>query len=190
MMAYRFFLVFAIGIFFNNAICAQTEAQIKSRKIRAVVSQSTELKDGVLSTRTECEWYDRKGNILERKIFNNDSICSSWKKFSYNRKGLIVADLTLNPTSGDVKSTREFFYNRFDDEILSTLKNSTGVEEERIVTSYDADGKKTLITKYETGEKLVSRTSFIYDNKGMMISRITRNSKDEVISEKSIKYTY
>ncbi len=184
-------LFFTILISFASLFgISQTEAQIKSRKIKVVVSSTTELKDGVAVSRLERETFDKKGNVLERKSFSNDSVCVSWKQFEYDRKGNLIKESTLNPTTGVAKSIKQIEYNKFNDEVLVVLKNEKGAIEEETETQYDSDRRRILVVKRDGEKKTMTSTSFKYDNMGMLVSRITVNAKGDVIVEKAISYTY
>jgi hypothetical protein len=169
---------------------AQTETQIKSRKIKVVVSHTTELKDGITVRKFERESFDKKGNLIERESFSTDSLRVLWKKFEYDRKGNVLKEYTLQPSNGAVKSKKEFSYNKFNDEVLVITRNSSEAIEEEIETQYDKDRRKSVVIKRDGQKKTIATTTFEYDNRGMLISRKTVNSNGEVIVEKTISYTY
>jgi len=70
------------------------------------------------------------------------------------------------------------------------LKNEKGMIEEETETQYDSDRRKILLVKRDGDKKVLSSTTFKYDNKGMLVSRITVNGKGDIIVEKTISYTY
>lgn len=190
-MKLRAHLFFTILISFASLFgAAQTEAQIKSRKIKVVVSYTTELKDGSAVRKIERESFDKKGNLVERKTFSADSVCIGWKQFEYDRRGNLIAETTLSPTSGIAKSIKQLQYNKFNDEVLVILKNERGIIEEETETQYDSDRRRILIVKRDGEKKIMTSTSFKYDSKGMLVSRITVNGKGDIITEKTISYTY
>lgn len=168
----------------------QTETQIKSRKIKVVQTSTSELKDGVAVRRIERETFDKKGNLIERKTFSADSVCIGWKQFQYDRRGNLLLEATLHPTSGATKSSKQIQYNKFDDEVLMVLKNENGSVEEETETQYDKDRRRVSVIKRDGQKNMISTTTFKYDQKGMLISRITVNAKAEVIVERTISYTY
>lgn len=185
----RMFLAFIVSC--ASLLCAaQTDTQIKSRKIKVVVSKTTELKDGVAVIRIEREAFDKKGNVLERKSFSNDSVCVSWRQFEYDRRGNVLKESTLQPSNGSVKSKKEFTYNKFNDEVLVITKNSAEVIEEEIETQYNKDRRKSVVIKRDGQKKIMTTTTFEYDNKGMLVSRKTVNASGEVVVEKTISYVY
>ena len=162
-------LFFTILISFASLFgMAQTEAQIKSRKIKVVVSSSTELKDGIAVRKIERESFDKKGNIIERKSFSADSICNGWKQFEYDRKGNLIKETTLNPTSGIAKTIKQIQYNKFNDEVLVVLKNEKDAVEEETETQYDSDRRRILIVKRDGEKKILTSTTFKYDNYGIL----------------------
>ncbi|MFM1998589.1 MAG: hypothetical protein RL204_536 [Bacteroidota bacterium] len=184
-------LFFTILISFASLFgISQTDAQIKSRKIKVVVSYTTDLKDGIAVRKFERESFDKKGNLIERESFSSDSIRVSWKKFEYDKRGNLIKESTLNPTTGIEKSIKQIEYNKFNDEVLVVVKSEKGVIEEETETQYDSDRRRTLIVKRDGENRTLTSTAFKYDNKGMLVSRITVNGKGDVIVEKTISYTY
>jgi hypothetical protein len=73
---------------------------------------------------------------------------------------------------------------------MVVLKNEMGLIDEETETQYDSDRRRILVVRRDSEKKILTSTTFKYDNKGMLVSRITVNAKGEVIVEKTISYTY
>ena len=182
-----FFVLFICTVSFAQA---QSNAQIKSRHVRTLVTLSTEEKNGVQVKRTEVNSYDRKGNLIVEKRFDQDSVCVYWKEFAYGKKGVLKEERVLNTTGTTVVSRRTFEHNRFGDEVKMISYNERNQKDEVVETIYDADRRKIQVIKRNGQNELISTTNYSYDSKGMLILRVTLNSKGEVISSRSNQYTY
>jgi hypothetical protein len=187
----RFILfIFALSLFTALNTKAQSNAQLKNRHVTQLVTQSVELKNGKLITSAELSIYDRKGNLIVEKRFDQDSICIFWKEYTYGKKGVLLEERQLNSTGTVVISRKTHEYNKFYDEVRLTTFNDKNQVEEISETQYDADRRKKQVVKLNSNKELISTTSYTYDSRGMLVLRVTLDSKGEIISSKSNQYLY
>jgi hypothetical protein len=168
---------------------AQTRSEIADRKIKQLITISTDSRKEPVQVKKTLTIYDRKGRPLEIKEWEKDSSLTAWEKFQYDSKGKVLFQQTFS-ADGSIQEETAYEYDRLGALVRKTLNDAKRERKEITEYQYNPQGDKTAETvKDEKG--IVSRkTVFEYDNKGMLISRRTFNSEGKLIQDRTISITY
>jgi hypothetical protein len=183
--------VFILALFLglsHQCLC-QGQRQIQSRNIKEVVSTTTENKKGTLTKKTIATQYDRKGRPSSIHILDSDSLCVTRELFMYTKNGDLTSRTLLRGNSDFILEKEEIFYDRWKrDTLIVEWKDN----EVKMKTSihYDNMDNKTAEITYDNGGKLIKKSLFTYDKKGMLLEKITTDDKDQILYRKQNRYSY
>ena len=128
--------------------------------------------------------YDGDGNLIERRLIDEDGDLETKELFEYEN-GLLIRQAVMD---GDDDLISEDLY-EFNEkgQLLSLLrKNTLDEEEHHEVTSYDDQGLRAEVRQYNSMGKLVERVRYTYDDKG----RVSLQENEDVQHQSFITYTY
>lgn len=146
---------------FNQAF-AQKKKEIRKHKIKTSEETVTENINGKSVTYKSLKLsYDGNGNVTEESRFNPDGKLKKRTVFKYN-------------PSNNVVEEREF----------DGIGNLLGWKE----TVYNLNEERATESDYDSKKKLVKKTTYKYDGKGLKISRTVANGDGKVTETKT--YTY
>lgn len=167
---------------------SQDAKQIQSRGIRVVSTKTEQLQKGQKELSIEVTRYDKKGRETSIEYFNADSICVRTEQFTYNRKGKTIRHSTADSIEKKTTLVEQQYdrWNRLTQK--TTLENSVPVE--RIEYAYNNFDDRISEVVYDKDGKLKKKSSFTYDNRGMLIGKTTTNAEGVIIYKKSVEYTY
>lgn len=170
-------------------LSAQGGEQIKNRRIKEVVT--VEFND---QKTDECrkihEWFDKKGRLIERKVFKQTGELRFHKRIKYvDRWGSNVEEV-IDPNNGSIISAVISSYDRWRNLIRQEKKNDKGLVEQVKVWEYTKKGKLSKSTVLDSKGEIVMVKTFTYDFKGMIISEVITDGKGKLIESKNVEYIY
>lgn len=189
-MKYGFILSLLLMSIFNLSGYSQSQRQIRSRKIKSVYTETTEMRKGELVSKKNLTLYNRKGQILESIEYNKDSVKTSWELFSYNHNGDQITFKILYPITGSLKKEIKTEYDHLNRESIKTEFDKDGNVVETITSLYNKMDDKIEEKTSDAKGNIIRISEFTYDNKGMLTSKKTRNGSGNIIYQKTNQYTY
>lgn len=188
MKAARWLLVLSLGLMHSD-VGAQSEAQLRSRKVRHYIETTRETKNEKTTVRIEDVTLDGRGHTLERKVTDDQGAVLEWKKFERTKKGDLLSSSELK-ADGSVEEKRTITYNALRKPIKEVMTDGAGKMKEWIEIRYNNFGdKEEEVTRNEKDE-IKRRIEYSYDAKGLLTERKVYNAKGEVTSERTIRIDY
>ena len=167
---------------------SQEAKQIQSRGIRVVCTKTEQLQKGQRELSMEVTRYDKKGRETSIEYFNADSMCIRTEQFTYNSKGKTIRHSIADSIEKKTTVVEQQYdrWNRLTQK--TTLENNQPIE--RIEYAYNNFDDRISEIVYDKAGKQKKKTTFTYDNRGMLTSKTTINAEGVVTYYKSIEYTY
>ena len=167
---------------------SQDAKQIQSRGIRVVSIKTEQLQKGQRELSIEVTRYDKKGREISIEYFNADSICIRTEQFSYNRKGKTVQHNIADSLEKKTTLVQQQYdrWNRLTQR--TTIENNLPVE--RIEYAYNNFDDRISEVAYDKDGQLKKKTTFTYDNRGMLTGKTITNREGVITYDKSIEYDY
>ncbi len=180
-------ILFLISILPFMAL-SQDAKQIQSRGIRVVSTKTEQLQKGQKELSIEVTRYDKKGRETSIEYFNADSICVRTEQFTYNRKGKTIRHSIADSIEKKTTVVEQEYdrWNRLTQK--TTIENNLPAE--RIEYAYNNFDDRISEIVYDKAGKLKKKTTFTYDNRGMLTGKTTTNAEGVITYDKSIEYTY
>lgn len=168
---------------------AQGSKQIQNRKIKEIVTVEFNAYDDAENRKIH-EWYDAKGRLIERKVFNTGDTLRFHKIIEYTDRYGSYIETIMDIRTGKPKSGLKVVFNKWHDETENTRLNQDGKTVERKVSAYDAHGKLLKEVYYGDSDSLRKSIEYTYDHKGMLIKKEVRDKNGQTIEMKQLTYTY
>lgn len=167
---------------------SQDAKQIQSRGIRVVCTKTEQLQKGQRELSIEVTHYDKKGRETSIEYFNADSMCVRTEQFTYNSKGKTIRHSIADSIEKKTTVVEQQYdrWNRLTQK--TTIENNLPLE--RIEYAYNNFDDRISEIVYDKAGKLKKKTTFTYDNRGMLTGKTTTNAEGVITYDKSIEYTY
>lgn len=167
----------------------QTDAQIRSRKIREVNTEITEMRKGKLENVKIKETYLNKRKWTFQK-WNASGELIEMVTHECDRKGVDELLIEHNLETLKPEKIHEFIYDRFGKLLLEKVTDSSDKLIETTEYTYGVRGEKLMEMKRDQDKKLIRQTYYNYDKKGMLTQKIVKDGDNKVIYEKKVDYVY
>jgi hypothetical protein len=170
-------------------LCAQSRRDITERHIKSAVLQTTDYRKKNEKTETVFTRYDKKGNVLEYKEWEGDSVLVKWERSTYDKRGHETQTERLDAKGAVTKKiTRRF--DRYGNELERLEYDGAGVLTEKELSTFNQFREETLQTTYDGAGHVIRTTEFEYDSKGMLLSKKVFNSEHKPLTTRVFKYEY
>lgn len=186
MMRLVTFLVLAL---FAPQLVAQTDAQVRSRKIRSVETEIYEVRKGKSEKVKIRETYTKDGFKMYMK-WNEEGVKVVSESHWVRRDGQDAKMTENDPLNDSVKKIHIYTYDRFGKLIKEVITDENGNLLETEEMTYGVRGEKLTETIRNAENKVVRETNYTYDSKGMLLQKVTKDGEGKVIYEKKVTYEY
>ena len=169
-------------------IRAQDEKQIEARKIKSVhtrIEQNQKDSREISFTTTH---YNRKGKETDILLYNADSVCIKAEQFEYNKKGRLIAHMTIDSVKHSTEEVR-YTYDQWNRQTEKTIAEDGQITEQTSSEYNNLDDKIREVVRNGKGD-VKKEITYTYDSKGMLISRTTVNAAGKVVYQKTNTYDY
>jgi len=127
--------------------------------------------------------YDRRGNIVEELVYNEDGSLDTKAVRKTDESGNVIEETTCNIEEGDSETTR-YRYDEMGNEI-----EWIGDDGDRGVTEYDDRGNRTTYSYYNMQGEREFQSLYRYDERRNMVEEITYARPDGSYSDRYV-YRY
>lgn len=165
---------------------SQGEGKIKKYDINSCTVTIT---DSLGKTKTdEIKKFDEKGNLIYLEEYSKKGTLKQKSEFIYSSKNLLVEERFYDEKNIKIKHAKHS-YN------LDLISKSDFFDraESLIYTisfTYNGFGEKTEETKTDPRGKVLEKSSYEYDKKGLKIKKSTFNAENKLIETKTYTYTF
>lgn len=184
----RLLLLF-VCCFCMQQLPAQTDAQVRSRKIRSVETEITETRKGKEEKFKIRETYF-KGGLKTYEKWNQEGTKVISESHWVRKDGQDSRMTENNPSDDQAQKIRLYSYDRFGKLIKEEITDASGKVLEYEEIKYGVRGEKLSEVSYDANKKIMRETTYDYDNKGMLLRKVTKDSEGKVIYEKKVAYEY
>lgn len=176
-------------IFIQTFSAAQSQSDIRERKIKSAKTITKDFRKGELKTRISVSVFDNHGNVIERTEFGEDSVNLGREVRKFNKRNDEI-ELSVFDSSGHLNSVTKSQYDKWHNLISIAKYDSKNTMLERTEIVYNnSNDKESEITTGPDG-KISKSVKYEYDHKGMLISRKIFNEKGEVVFLREYEYQY
>lgn len=178
-------------IFFLLPIVAlpQGSEQIRNRKIKEIVTIEFH-QENEDENRKVHDLYDKKGRLIERKVYRSNGELRFHKKIQYLDRNGSNEEIIFDLPSGKVKSITIRHFNKWENEVKMEKRDGQGRVDQSKVWEYDKKGRLMRLVTYGQNGLVISTRSLVYDKKGMILSDSTVDPQGKVIEQTTLQYTY
>jgi len=182
-------LTFSLLFLFTPHLFAQTDAQVRSQKIRRIENEITEVRKGKIEKYKVLETYAKDGLKTYMK-WNEEGVKVVSESHWVRRDGQDEKMTENDPLNDSIKKTHTYTYDRFGKLIKEVITDENGNLLETEELTYGVRGEKLKETTRNVEGKVVRETIYEYDKKGMLLHKITKDGEGKVIYEKNVAYEY
>lgn len=171
------------------AAFSQGSGQIRSRKIKEIITIEFKEENGAESRKIQ-EQFDKKGRLIERKVYRSNGELRFHKKIQYLDRFGSNQETVFDLPSGKVKSVTRTWFNKWHEEIKMEKCDGQGTIDQSKVWEYDKKGKLIHQVTFGKEGKILQTRTLKYDIRGMILSDTTTDAFGKVIEQTSLEYTY
>lgn len=180
------FLFTVITIFFCATIFAQKERQVKKYNL---TSSTETLVDSLGKNKlSEIKKFDERGNLIFIEKYSKKGTLKEKNEYKYSNKDLLIEEINYSE-KGEINEIIKHSYN-LDLLVKSEYFNAKNEFLFEIETKYNGFEEKTEEIKKDKEGKVLERSSYEYDNKGLKTKKITFDKNNKIIETKTYTYTF
>lgn len=132
---------------------------------------------------------NKNGKIIEERYYpHQHSGCESFHKYTYDKRGNMIEDLSLEP-NGSISFKRTYKYDKNDRYIECISYDSSGKVRETYSKKYDKSGNTIELVTTDSLGNIKYKNTYKYDKFGNKIEEITYNTKNDPVEKTEYIYS-
>ncbi len=167
----------------------QSQADIKSRKIKSITTLTTDTRKGDTTIRKNASLYDAHGNVIESIDYDAKGNVENHEQFKFNRHNDEVEYIHLSPDAKVLKKIKTQ-YNKWNNPIEKITYDAAENLTEKTEVTYNASNDVISEITSDKEGNTIRKTLYRYDNRGMLISKNIYNEKGELIYSRNYSIEY